>query len=137
MDPWIDHYYVLVDGYNPDTLKTFITDRRNYVQNQLNPYLIPSVNVSITTPGPLTVPGFTADLEGTAPVNASWVRVNGRDYWLEWTDATHWLVTIEVLAGANNVVLEFLDYDKQPIGTASITIEAPIEALDIENWKAY
>lgn len=136
MDPWIDHYYATVGGYSATTAKTFVTDRRNYVQGQLNPYLLPNVALAITTPGPLTVSGRTADLQGTAPVNASYARVNGREYWLDWSDATHWSATIEVPPGTNLVTLEFLDYDHQLIGTASITISAP-GSLDVGYWKQY
>jgi hypothetical protein len=136
MDPWIDHYYALVGGYNPDTLKTFIDDRRVYLQGRLAPYVAPSVSFAITTPGPLTVPAFTADLEGTAPVNASWVRCEGRDYWLDWRDATHWFATVAVPPGTNLVTLTFLDYDRQAIGSASITISAPFSSA-VPNWRAY
>jgi hypothetical protein len=131
MDPWIDYYYSRIGGHNPSNFKTFIDNRRGYVQAR-----IPSASVNITTPGPLDVPGPTAALSGTAPVNASWVRSNGRVYWLEWTDATHWYVTIDVPGGTNNVTLEFLDYDRQLIGTDSIMITAP-GSSEIEQWQRY
>jgi hypothetical protein len=137
MDMWIDHYYATVGGYNPATLKQFITDRRNYVQGRLDPYLIPNVTINITTTDPLTVSTLTADLDGTAPVNASWVRCNGREYWLNWTDATHWYVTIDVPPGSNLLTLEFLDYDHQLIGTDTITVRAPLTASQVKAWKAY
>jgi len=124
MDPWIDHYYSLVGGHASLAFKNFIDSRRSYVQGQMNPYLPPNVYCSITTPGPLSVPGLTADLTGVAPINTSWIRVRGKLYWPTWSDATHWSVTIEVLPGTNVTTLEFLDYDKVLIGTASITISS-------------
>lgn len=136
LDPWIDHYYSVAGGYSPATFKQFIDERRAYLDTQMVPYVSPRVGITITAPDPLTVPDLRANLIGVAPVNASWVRYRGKDYWLEWQSATYWGVTIDVPPGTNLVTLEFLDYDKQPIGTDSITIRAPLNA-GIESWKGY
>lgn len=136
LDTWIDHYYSVVGGYNPNSFKSFIDSRRAFLDPLMAPYVMPRVTIAITTSDPLTVPRLRADLAGTAPVNASWVRYRGWDYRLEWINATRWYVTITVPPGSNLVTLEFLDYDKQTIGWASITVHAPVGS-EIEAWKAY
>jgi hypothetical protein len=64
------------------------------------------------------------------------VRYQGQLYWLNWTDATHWNITIDVPPGTNIVTLEFLDYDKQLIGTASVTMISALVA-GVEKWGRY
>jgi hypothetical protein len=136
MDPWIDYYYSLVGGFNAGTFKSFIDNRRAYVQGQIVSYLPPYVSIAITTPSPLTVPGLTANLAGTAPINASWIRCGETLYWPGWTDATHWYVTIGVISGTYLVTLDFLDYDQQLIGSASITITS-LAPAGVKKWQGY
>jgi len=129
MDSWVDYYYSVVGGHQPADFRTFIDNRRASVQTQIAPYLPPSTILNITTPDPLAVPEFTANLAGTAPVNVSWIRCGGRLYWPGWSDATHWYATIDVPPNTNDVTLEFLNYDKNLVGTDSITIIAPPATL--------
>jgi hypothetical protein len=136
MDPWIDHYYALVGSFNNVTFKTFIDNRRAYVQSQLAPYLPPATVWSITTSNPLTLSGPTTRLTGTAPIHVSWARCLGNVYWLNWTDATHWYLTIDVASATNLLTLEFLDYEKQPVGSSSITIISSASS-GARRWKEY
>ena len=45
-------------------------------------------------------------------------------------------MTIDVPQGPNRVTLDFLDYDKRWIGTASIDI-VNIVGSEVRDWKAY
>ena len=130
MDPWIDYYFSLVGGHNAAAFKTFVTSRTLYLQTQMAPYLPPTIPFAISTSGPLVIPEFSANLSGVAPIHTSWIRYGGVLFWPVWSDATHWSVTLtNVPPGSSAVTLEFLDYDKVLIGTASINVNAPTQPL--------
>jgi hypothetical protein len=123
--PWVDYYWNLVGGYQIAPMKAFVTARYAYVMNELAPYVLPNTPIDIYETDPVTVNGTTASLTGSAPINVSWIRFNGIEYRPGWSDATHWYVTLNVPPGPPTVTLEFLDYDKNLVGTASITVVTP------------
>jgi len=49
------------------------------------------------------------------------VRIAGKEQKLNWSDATHWKFTISGVK-AGELTLEFLDYDKKPIGKSSVQV---------------
>jgi hypothetical protein len=128
LDPWIDYLYAHVGGASPSNSKQFIDQRRAYLLGQ-----IPSAIIDITTNGgnPITISGSTVTLEGSAPVQVRWARVGGVEYYLDWTAATLWRGVFSVPPGTNVVTVEFLDYDKNLVGTDSITVIAPVPPTGI------
>ena len=136
MEPWIDYYFSLVGGVSAATMKQFIDNRRTSVTAELAWYLPPRVTFAILALDPLTVPGLTASLSGTAPINASWIRCQGKVYAPGWTDATHWYAAIDVVSGTNLVTVEFLDYDQQWIGSDTITIIS-LAPSGAARWRQY
>jgi len=134
MDPWIDYWFSQVGG-DAAGMKSFIDARRNYLLG-----LLPTAVCDILTNGgnPITVTTPTVALNGTAPVQVRWVRVNGVDYYLDWTGATVWRGTFPVPGGSNLMTLTFLNYDKSVVGTDSIwvTFTPPVTASIVINAGA-
>jgi hypothetical protein len=123
LDSWIDYYYATVGGQLPTDAKNFIDLRRAYLLGQ-----IPTAPCDITTNGgnPFLSPDITVTLDGTAPVKVRWIRIGGVEYVPDWTGPTTWrLAALPLAPGVNNLVLQFLDYDRNLVGTDSITVTAP------------
>jgi hypothetical protein len=135
LDPWIDHYSSKVGG-SPATEKTFIDGRRTYLQSQISPYISTPVAITTNNGDPFAVTQPQVLLQGTAPVQAYSVRVGGVEYALNWSNVTVWNRTFPLSLGPNNLVLEFLDDDKQLIGTDSIVVTYELRS-EIEEWKEY
>ena len=125
LDPWLDHYSSLL-GVNPSAEKTFIDQRRAYLLQQLTGLTTTPIDILTNGGNPITVTSPTVALDGTAPVQVRWVRVSGVDYYLDWTGAVNWKITLPVPPGTNLLTLQFLDYDKNVVGSDSITIIAPV-----------
>jgi hypothetical protein len=92
----------------PGLVKTWFSQRRTYLVNQLN---------TVNAPFAITSNGgndFSSDtnfvtLAGTAPVEVQHIQVNGIDYPLTWTSVTNWSIRVPVNAGANAFSLTALD----------------------------
>ncbi len=57
-------------------------------------------------------------LEGTAPVQAREIRVNGVPYPIRWLDATHWQIEVPLNAASNRLVVAATDAAGRPVGAA-------------------
>lgn len=132
LDPWIDEF-ASVYGGNPNNEKSFIDARRAYLLG-----LLPTATCNILTNGglPFTVTVPEVGLTGTAPPEVRWIRVDGVQYYPRWTNATTWGETFPLVPGPNTLLLEFLDYDGNLVGTDSIvvTFNGP---FSVEDWKDY
>jgi len=119
--PWLKHYYSCIGRPHPYSMKAFIDSRSRYLRR-----IIPKATVSITTNAgkSISVKKDKIELAGTAPVQVRWVRVANKDYYLDWTNATNWKVTLPLQPGKNKLILDFLDYDKKPVGKDSIQVTA-------------
>jgi len=135
MDPWMDHYGTVI-GAGAGGEKSFIDARRTYLLNQIAPYV--NVTPAITTNGGFnfTTRFPNVALAGMAPAQVRWARIGGIDYLLNWSSATAWGVDLVLAPGPNNIVMQFLDYDKRLVGTDFITITYELPA-DIGDWRAY
>ncbi len=123
LDPWIDHYYSIAGGYNPNSCKSYVSSRHAYLSNILAPYVQPATACVLGIRGPresILVTRATVDLAGFAPVNTSWLRFDSQLYWLDWVDETQWHVTVEAPQSSGPMDLEFLDYHQKPIGTITV-----------------
>jgi len=125
LKPWFEHYHEIVHGVSPEQMASFVEGRTAYLNRT-----IPKAEVKITdwkiplTPfskGEVTEDGATIELEGSAPVQTRTARVAGNVYELNWNDATHWNLTISGVQ-EGELTLEFLDYDKKPIGKDAIQV---------------
>jgi hypothetical protein len=114
--PWIGHYHEVIGGTSPEAMVSFIEARTDYLNG-----IIPEAEPKITG-AKLAKDGKTIELKGTAPVQTRSVRISGVEYELEWLNATEWKLTLPRAKG-KNLTVEFLDYDKQPVGKDSIRVE--------------
>ena len=117
--PWIQHYNSIIGGMYPYGMRSFVEGRNRYLRR-----IIPKATVRITTNGgkPIRVKGNKVELAGTAAVQTRWVRVSNKDYYLDWTGATSWQISLPLKPGKNSLTLAFLDYDKKLVGKDSIQV---------------
>jgi hypothetical protein len=85
----------------PTAVKTWFSDRRTFLVNQLNAV---AANFAITSNGgnDFTTNGTAITLTGTAPITVRGIRVNGMDYPITWTSVTAWSLRIPVTNGINS-----------------------------------
>src|SRR6185436_1019874 len=81
---------------NPAAIKSWISQRRAFLQTQLN-----TVAASFTVTTTATTNRNFVTVSGTAPVTVHTLFINGVAYVPTWTSATAWRITLPVAAGAN------------------------------------
>jgi hypothetical protein len=103
---------------DPAAVKTWFSQRRTYLINQLNglaaPFAVTSNNGTDfnTDSGSIT-------LTGTAPVEVAGLRVNGADFPVMWSSITNWNLTLNLWRGANALTIEAYDYQGRAIAALS------------------
>lgn len=113
LDPFIDtrvgtllDNLVDVDLEAVDGIKTYIGERRAFIQSQLA-----TVQTEFTVDGPasLTISSNLVVFTGTAPVGVKSITVNGEVYPVTWTSVTNFMLRLIVYPGMNQFTLEGLD----------------------------
>ncbi|MCI0746497.1 MAG: lamin tail domain-containing protein [Verrucomicrobia subdivision 3 bacterium] len=124
----------LCDGQtlaNPAAVKTWFSQRRTYLANQLNAV---SSGFAITSNGgsDFSTNSDLVTLTGTAPVSAKGIRVNGIAYPIAWTSVSNWTMRIPLQNGANSLSLQAYDPSGAVLSnyndTITITSTAPPES---------
>src|SRR6185436_50512 len=119
-DPVLDARYnafvvANVSPENPSAIKSYISQRRTYVLQQLSSNAAPfSVNgaTSFTTNRNLIT------LSGTAPFEIERILVNGAAYRVTWSTATNWTLRLALVTGTNNLLVQGVDKRGQIISGA-------------------
>jgi len=102
IDPMLDAKYKAlrangISVNSPLGVRSWLSNRRNYVQNQLSAvgaaFNISSVNVR----------NNTAVLAGTAPVRVKTIWFNGNAYPVTWSGLTTWTATVPLAPGVNPI----------------------------------
>jgi hypothetical protein len=125
----------------PAGIKSWITQRRAYLQAQLNTV---RANFAVTSPAPEVVTDQSPlVIRGTAPVAVRTLRVNDVEQPAAWNSVTGWELRVPLAAGTNVLSLASLDYHGRPVAgaTAQLTVHftgtpPPPPALRINEWLA-
>ncbi len=131
---------LVAEGITPSglqTVKTYVTDRRNYILGQLA-----TVAANFTVAGPTTfsTSNSTLTLSGTAPVNTATLVVNGLVLAPVWSSVNAWSASYLLAPGGNTLVIQALDGAGNVLGMTTLTVTytgtASWPALRINEWMA-
>src|SRR6185436_16625384 len=94
----------------PTAVKTWISQRRNYLVQQLAAI---AANFAITSNGGADFSAGTnsVSLAGTAPIEVTSLKVNGAEYLVTWTSVTNWAVRVALDAGTNTFTVQAFDHN--------------------------
>jgi regulation of enolase protein 1 (concanavalin A-like superfamily) len=113
MNPIMDHQYHAfvanqINVGNPNTIASWVEQRRAYIQGQLN---VVAADLAITSQqgNDFSTSNPYLTLQGTAPVAVRTLTVNGVPYPVTWTGVTTWRVRVPLQPGANALVVEGWD----------------------------
>jgi hypothetical protein len=126
---------------SPAGIKSWITQRRAYLQTQLNTV---RASFAVTSPTPGSSTGTTPlVLRGTAPVGVRTLRVNGVEQPVTWNTVTGWELRVPLVAGANALAVEGFDYHggSVPGATAHLMVDftgtpSPPPPVRLNEWMA-
>jgi hypothetical protein len=116
---------------SPQFIKTFLSQRRDYLQG-----VLPAAGFGVDNPASSSVGSNSVVLTGTAPLRVYEIRINGIAYPLEWTGTTTWRVVVPLAAGANVLVITGVDRLGNPVAGASTsrTVTYTGAAVDPDGW---
>ena len=128
LDPFIDTRVaalttnnVNIDLTAVEAIKTYISDRRSFVQGQLAavdaPFAV-DVPLAFSTVNNLLV------ISGSAPVRVKWITINGGVYPITWTGVTNFVLRLVLESGMNAITLGGIDRFGTPVEGASLIINA-------------
>jgi hypothetical protein len=135
LDPFIEANKAALVANNIDidldavtAIKTYIGERRAYIQSQLATVQAPFALTGSTT---ITTDENLIVLTGTAPVEVKYINLNGVRYPVTWLTATTFQLRVVLLPGENLLELQSVDRFNTPIDgltelvTATYTGPAP------------
>ncbi len=134
------HSGLVAEGVTPSglqTVKTYVTGRRNYILAQLA-----TVAATFTVAGPadFSTASSALALSGTAPVSTATIEVNGLVISPVWSTVTAWSSSYLLAPGTNTLVIRALDGSGNEIGTTTLTVTytgtASWAALRVNEWMA-
>lgn len=127
---------------NPAAVKTWFSQRRNYLIQQLG---LVRADFAITSNlgNDFTVNTNVTTLTGTAPIQVKGIVVNGVDHPIAWTSVTNWSIRLALPGGERAFTVTAYDAAGKALmnETDSITITSPGSstpalALSINEWMA-
>jgi len=101
---------------NPLAIKTYISQRKTFLQNQINASAAASFTV-----GTPTINGNTAIFSGTAPVAIKTITFNGKSYPIQWTSVTTWIALVPLQEGVNSFNIVGLDLRNAVVPGATLS----------------
>jgi hypothetical protein len=123
LDPFLDSRTAALtnNGVNVDleaveAIKTYIRDRRAYLQSQLATVAVP---FALDGPAAFSTTNNLLFLTGTAPIEVKAITLNGLAYPFEWTSATTFLVRVVLSAEFTTLTLQGIDRFGQALPGAS------------------
>jgi hypothetical protein len=146
------HYWLLsiTNGLGSAELSPDATDitvpgaswsRRGYVDLRrntiVNNHLRPITNVvfAVTTPAGNFGSSNLVTLTGTAPIGVTTIQINGVEFAVRWTDATHWAALVALGPGTNALEVQGFDREGRPLASRNVTVnytgtnDAPEQSL--------
>jgi len=121
------------------SVKTYITNRRNYIIAQANT-VYGTTTFALTGPPEIVDDDGLLTLAGTAPPTVKTLRLNGVDYTPSWTSQTAWSLPLALYAQVNRLVVEGLDLHGAVIGSfpvsVTVTSPPPLPPVTLNEWMA-
>jgi hypothetical protein len=127
---------------SPGAIKSWITQRRGYLQSQLNTV---QAAFAVTTGGgqPFDTDTSPVVLVGKAPVAVRTFRVNGVEFTPTWRTVTTWELHVPLVPGPNVLAIAGFDRLGQPVPETAANLEVaftgelpPPAVLWINEWLA-
>ena len=106
---------------NPSSIKTYITQRRNYLLGLIATNVSPAFAITVNGGADFSTAQNLVTLTGTAPIGVRTITVNGVAYPIRWTSATSWNITVALSGATNTLVVEGLDARGSVVAGASLT----------------
>jgi hypothetical protein len=106
---------------SPNSIKTWIAARRQFILQFLGTNNAP-FSVTSHAGGPAQANRNVVQIEGTAPLEARSVRVNGVAYPILWTSITGWRMSVPLQSGLNQLVVAGYDAQGQPLSNAAVEV---------------
>jgi hypothetical protein len=123
LSSWITHYPTFsTAGGNWGEITTYVNDRVNFVNSQINA-AYPPTTFDVTT-ADFSTSGSSATINGVGWVNVRNIVIQngGLALPVTWNSATGWQATVPVAPGAQTLTLQAFDYHGNLVGTDTITI---------------
>ncbi len=123
MGPWATHYSCFLPSENLSGFTSYIGNRASYVTGLINA-AVANVTFGITTPDGTTANGTFATVEGDAWINVRELRLPGSNSPLTvtWLDDNSWRVSVPVVPGANQVIIQAFGFQGELIGSSTVNI---------------
>jgi hypothetical protein len=120
-------------------VKTYISDRRNYIITQLNG-VYTGITFASATSGPISDADGILTLTGLAPPGVKTFLINGVEYTPNWTSQTAWSLPLTLYSATNNLSVQGLGLRGNVVGTFNITVNVtgppPLPPVTINEWMA-
>jgi hypothetical protein len=98
-------------------MRGWIAARRTYILSQ-----IPAANFNVTGTNFIETTNNYITLNGTAPVTAKDILVNGAEYPITWTSATAWSLRVPVGPGTNQLIVRAVDRAGNTLSNRTVTV---------------
>ena len=127
---------------SPDSIRSWITQRRAYLNNQVARSRVPFA-IRSNGGADFTTAESIVTLSGTAPVRVASLRLNEIDWPVQWTSVTNWSFRLGLRTGTNLLTVTGVDRTGQPVSGAIDTIQIlatgtppPVAPIRINEWMA-
>lgn len=126
-DPIVDGRFAAlaangINVANPRPIKTWVTQRRNYLANRIATFDTPEFVITSNNGNPFATDQPFVSLTGAAPLLAATLTLNGAPVPVTWNSATQWTLTVPLAGRENQFVLGARDSRGRPLPGMSDTI---------------
>ncbi len=121
------------------TVKTYISDRRNYILTQLNA-AYPGTTFALSGSSDISDADGILTLTGTAPPGVKTFLINGVEYTPVWTSQTNWNLPLTLYSANNALTVQGLSRTGAVVGSFNVNITVtgppPLPPVTINEWMA-
>ena len=102
--------------------------RRGYVDLRRNTIInnhlrsITNVVFAVTPPAGNISSSNLVTLTGTAPIGVTTIQINGVEFAVRWTDATHWSAQVALSPGTNALTVQGFDREGRPLSSSAVSV---------------
>lgn len=116
---------------HPQSIISYITTKRQTILQEL---------ANVSAPFAISTAGFATNnnlvkISGTAPIDAADIAINGVTVTASWTSLTNWTITLALASGVNNLTLNGLNAQGQPITNLFSSLAITNTAIEEMPWQ--